>query len=162
DRLDLLVGVGSGEVEEYGRDALQEIAGTLQGIDGVGEGRRLVVAGDSANLAPVDGKALVEGRHEMLDLDAIERRHLERRRPGLEQRILRLRGRLGSRTRHRRLGTAGARSLPLLARLACHDDLLPRRLGASYDRSWRLCRGASAVTDPPGVAPPRVDSVPYI
>jgi len=73
DGLDLLVGVGSGQIEEHGGGAFEGVAGMLQRIDGVGERRRRRVAGDCRDPLALGGKALLERGHEMLDLDAIER-----------------------------------------------------------------------------------------
>jgi hypothetical protein len=90
DGLDVRVGVGGGKVEEHRRDAVEGAAGPLQGLDGVGERRRRLGAGNRRDLLAVDGKAAVERRHEVRDADAVERRHLERRRPRREQRIIAL------------------------------------------------------------------------
>src|SRR5256885_1862074 len=79
DGLNLRVGVGAGEVEEHGGSAVERVARAFQRIDRIGERRRRRVAGNGRDLFAVGGKAPIEGRHEVLDLDPVERRHLERR-----------------------------------------------------------------------------------
>ena len=88
DGLDLGRGVGARQIEEHGRDPIQQPAGTLQRVDRVGEGRRRAVVGDGGDLLEVLGEALLDGREEVLGAYLVERRHLERRRPALQQRVL--------------------------------------------------------------------------
>ena len=150
DGLDLLVGVGGGQVEEHGGGAVEDVARMLEGGDGVGERRRRRVAGNGRDRLALGGKALLECRHEMLDFDAIERRHLERRGPGPEQRVLpgctalrRFGLGLGCccRTRpfrRRRFGFAGCALLRALA----HDDgpVCCVSVGWCYGPPFRRCR----------------------
>ncbi len=70
------VGVGAGEVGKDGFDAVQQLARTLHGDDGVLEGRGLGIVRNSRDLLQLLRHALLEGRREMLVLDLIERRQV--------------------------------------------------------------------------------------
>ena len=130
DGLDLGRGVRAGQVEEYGRYAIEEPAREFERVDGVGEGRRRPVVGDGCDLFEVLGEALLDGRQEMRGAHLVEGRHLVRRRPALQQRVLagrRFAFRLGfvgcARPLHCRLGFGR----PL--RFAGHVRILTSRLG---------------------------------
>ena len=86
DRLQRVVGVAAGEVEEHRRDPAKLAAAALHRLDGVGEARRRGIAGDRLDLADVRVERPIEGRAEMLRRDALERRQLERRRPRARRR----------------------------------------------------------------------------
>ena len=62
DALDLLVGVGAGQVEEHGRGAIKDIARVLHCLYGIGERRRCGIVGDSRNRLALGGEPLVEHR----------------------------------------------------------------------------------------------------
>ncbi len=88
DRLQCLVGRAGIEVVEDAADLIQEPAAALQRLDRVGEIRRLGRAGNRQNLGLLLGHPAIKGRREMLGQDALERRQLERRRPGFEERVV--------------------------------------------------------------------------
>ncbi len=87
DGLELVGGVGAGQVEEDGGDAVQRFAGTFHRLDGVGEARRLRIGGDRLDLRPVLRQSRIESRAVMFGPHRAERRRLERSRPRLEQRV---------------------------------------------------------------------------
>ena len=98
DLQDRRIGVCRDQVVEHRRDLAQELARALQRRDGVGEVRHRGIVGDRGDLGGVVGEGLLEGRQEMLGDDSVERRGLERRLPGLEQRVVpRFRGSRGRR-----------------------------------------------------------------
>jgi hypothetical protein len=93
DLLHLLVGVGRGQVEEDVRHLGQEGPALLQGLDGVGEGRRLGIAVDGGDLLLLAGHPGFESGHIMGRLDPVEGRRFEGGGPGEEEGILRRRRR---------------------------------------------------------------------
>ena len=99
DRLQFVVGVGAGEIEEDARHLVERAPAALERLDRVGEGRRLGIGGDGVDLRARLRERRVEGRAEMARLDAVERRRLERPGPGFEKRVrvVRRTGHWGSR-----------------------------------------------------------------
>ena len=81
------IGMRRHQVVEHRRDLGEQLARALQRGDGVGEVRRRRIVGDRGDLGGVVGEGLLEGRQEMLRRDLGERRRLERRLPGLQQRV---------------------------------------------------------------------------
>ena len=87
DRLDDVVGMRAGEVEEDGREAAQAPAAQLQGGDRVVEARRRRIGRDRLDLAAMFGQRAVESRPEMLRRDALEGRQAIRRIPLRRERL---------------------------------------------------------------------------
>jgi hypothetical protein len=87
DRLDLLIGIRAGKVEEDGAGPVEVEAAPLQRRNRVVEARRLGIARDRVDLGPLLGHADVERRPEMLDAHVHEGRRPEGAGPGFEQRI---------------------------------------------------------------------------
>ncbi len=88
DRLERLVRVARIEVEEHPAHPIEQPTAALQGFDGIGEARRRGGAGDRGDFGALLVHAAVEGRREVLGANAVERRHAERRGPGLKERVL--------------------------------------------------------------------------
>ena len=88
DLQDRRIGVGRDQVVEHRRDLGEQLARALQRRDGVGEVGRRRIVGDRGDLGRVVGEGLLEGRQEVLGRDRVEGRGLERRLPGLEQRVV--------------------------------------------------------------------------
>jgi len=84
------VGVRRGHGIEHQHGARQQRAGALHRLDGVGEGGRLGVVGDGADLAQVLAHPLLDRRLVVGVADAVERRGLERQRAGAQQGVLAL------------------------------------------------------------------------
>jgi hypothetical protein len=80
-----IVRVRAGQVEEHARDAPQQRPGLLQGDDRVVEGGRLLTLRDRVRLGEVFGEASLEGVTEMICLDHVEGRNLERSGPRLQE-----------------------------------------------------------------------------
>src|SRR4051794_35024608 len=87
DRLEGVARVRAGQVVEHTRDLIEAAARALEGVDRVGEGRRIGIPGDGYDLGGVLRERLVEGRAEVIGRDLIERRQPERRRPFAEERV---------------------------------------------------------------------------
>ena len=87
DRLELVVRLGAGEIEEHLGDPVERPPAPLHGLDRVGEGRRRGIGGDGVDLGPRLLQRRLEGRLEMPRRDAVERRRLERGGPRLEERV---------------------------------------------------------------------------
>lgn len=95
DRAERVVGVGAGEVVEDALDAGEELAGALEGDDGVFEGGGLGVAGDGFDFAQLLGHAGFERGAEVRVFDLVELRVAEWERAFAEERVVgrrRLRG----------------------------------------------------------------------
>ena len=88
DALDLVAGLGAGEMEERRAHPLEKRAGALQGDDRVVEGRRGGIGDDRRDLGAPFGQRRVECGWKVLGSDAIERRRAERRVPRREQGIV--------------------------------------------------------------------------
>ena len=88
DRLQFIIGRGASEIEEDAADAIEAAAAALERLDRIGEGGRRRVCGDRIDFAPRDFQRSVESGAEMAGLDTVERRRLERPRPGFEKGIL--------------------------------------------------------------------------
>ena len=88
DRLQFIIGRGASEIEEDAADAIEAAAAALERLDRIGEGGRRRVCGDRIDFAPRDFQRSVESGPEMAGLDTVERRRLERPRPGFEKGIL--------------------------------------------------------------------------
>ncbi len=88
DLQDRRIGMRRDQVIEDGSDPGQQLGGALKGRDGVGEVGRRGIVGDGVDLGRVVGEGLLEGGKEMLGGDRVEWRGLERRLPGLEQRVV--------------------------------------------------------------------------
>ena len=73
---------------EHRRDLGEQLAGALQRRDGVVEVGRRRIVNDCGDLGRVVGEGLLEGRQEVLRRDLVERRRLERRLPGRQQRVV--------------------------------------------------------------------------
>ena len=105
-------GVGAGEIVEHAGGAIEPVARPLQRFDGIGERRlppgcrRWPRSPACCRQSPSNAGMKCFGSH------AIERRHLERRRPFFEQRVL---ARAVFRLRVRNLGGASARRCLLLS-----------------------------------------------
>ena len=95
NRLQLVIRVGAGQVEENARHFVQAAAAALQGLNRIGEGRRLGIGGDPVDLRARLFERRVECGPEMLGLETVERRRLEWRGPRFEKRV-----RVGLGTRH--------------------------------------------------------------
>ena len=87
DRLQLVIGVGAGQIEENARHPVEAAAAALQRLDRVGESRRLGIGGDGVDLRARLGERRVERGSEMTRLEAVERRRLEWRGPRFEKRV---------------------------------------------------------------------------
>ena len=81
------VGVRRHQVVEHRRHLGEQLARALQRGDGVGEVRRGRVVGDGGNLGGMIGERLLEGGQEVFRHDLLKWRRLERRLPGLQQRV---------------------------------------------------------------------------
>jgi hypothetical protein len=81
------VGMRRHQVVKHRRHLGQQFSGALQCGDGVGKIRRRRIVLDRGDLARVVGEGLLEGGEEVFRRDLGERRGLERRLPGLQQRI---------------------------------------------------------------------------
>jgi hypothetical protein len=92
DRLELRVRLGRLQAAEHALHARQQLARVVHRLERVGEGRRLGVVRDRLDLLPLLRDALLDGRQEVLGLDVLERRHLERCRPSFEKRVAFRRG----------------------------------------------------------------------
>ncbi len=68
-RLDRVVRMGGGEVEEHRRDPVERLLGEFHRLDRVGEGRRGGVGGDGVDIGAGLGEGAVEGRGEVLVAD---------------------------------------------------------------------------------------------
>jgi hypothetical protein len=77
----------AGQIEEDRADLLQPPAAPLQRLDRIGKGWRLRIVLDPVHLGPFLRHGRLECGAEMLRADLVERRRLERRFPGLEQRV---------------------------------------------------------------------------
>jgi len=86
-RLQRLIGVGRGEMEEDGGHAVKAEAACLQRHDRVGEARCLLCAGDGSDRLPLCRHSCIEGREEVLRRDPVEGRQAEAV-PWSEQRVL--------------------------------------------------------------------------
>ena len=83
-----VAGVAGVEVEEHLAHASEQPAAALQRLDGIGKAGGFRIPRDRGDVGAVRRHALVEGRREMLDPDAVEGRQAERRRPALEEGII--------------------------------------------------------------------------
>jgi hypothetical protein len=97
DRLEGIVGVRTGEIEEDAADALQPPSAALQGRERVVERRLAGISGDALDLAPLLVQRGFESGAKVLGRDRFERRDPVRGRPIAEQGI---RGKRGLRCRH--------------------------------------------------------------
>ena len=88
DRLDLVVGRCAGKIEENAGNLVEALAAALDRLDGVGEARRLRIGGDGVDLGARLFQRRLEGGAEVLWLDTLERRRLERAGPGFKQRVV--------------------------------------------------------------------------
>lgn len=88
-RLERLAGAAGVEVGEHLAHPAEQSAAALHRLDGVGKARRLRIPCDGGDLNALFGDGAVEGRREMLGPDGIEGRQAERRRPALEEGIVR-------------------------------------------------------------------------
>ena len=87
DREDFRIGVGRDQVVEHGRNLREQLAGALQGGDGVGEVGYRRIMGDGGDLGRMVGEGALESRQEMLRQNLGKRRRLERRLPRPQQRV---------------------------------------------------------------------------
>ena len=85
DGLQGLGTVGPDQVVEHRLNPIQRPPAFLQRNNGVVEGRGLRLAGDGVDLLERLLHADLEGRHEMVRLDSVERRILVRQRTGLQE-----------------------------------------------------------------------------
>ena len=88
DREDRIVGVSAGEEIENVDRPRERLSARLERVDGVGEGRRVRIAGNGRDLSRVRGKCAGKGRPEMLGLDPAEGCHAEGAAPLREQRVV--------------------------------------------------------------------------
>ena len=88
DRQQLRIAVGAGEGPEHVGHPPDQPAGQFERRDRVVEARRIRIGRDRRDLGVMGRKGAIEGRPEMLRLDAPERRGAERSGPFLEQRIV--------------------------------------------------------------------------
>jgi hypothetical protein len=88
DRLDRLRRVGGGEVEEDATQAVEGVAARLEGVDRVGEGRRVRIGGDGLDLGAMLGQRPLEGGAIVVDGDLGEGGDPERRGPGAEEGVV--------------------------------------------------------------------------
>ena len=84
DLLHRVVALGLEQVEEQAAHALQRGAGEFQGLDGIGEGRRVGVGGDGVHLRLAFGDGGPEGGQVVLQADLVEARSPEGK-PGRSQ-----------------------------------------------------------------------------
>ncbi len=106
DRLDRIVAVGRGEIEEDRRHPIERAPAAFQGLDGVGEARRVGIGRDGRDVLARPIERRIEGGAELGGLDGREGRRFERPCPGSEQGIVGLGfGHVASVRRH--LGPAG-------------------------------------------------------
>src|SRR5579871_4016141 len=87
DRLEFVVGLRAGQVEEDARDPVEIASAALERLDRVREGRRCAAPRDGVDLGARFFQRDVEGRAEMSGLDPVEGRRLEGSGPGREQGI---------------------------------------------------------------------------
>ena len=92
-------------------DPGQQLPAALDGLDGVGERRRLRVGDDGLDLLLLPGHAFAERGHEVLVPDPVERRGLEGRSVGGEERV-----------RFRRRGFRGGQGRILLLRAGSQGE----------------------------------------
>ena len=83
-----IVAMGAGEEMEDAGHARERLPAPFERVDGIGEGRLRRIGSDGGHLDFVRGKRPVEGRHELLRLDAAEWRYPETAGPFLQQRII--------------------------------------------------------------------------
>ena len=88
EREDRIVGVGTGQEMEKVDGSRERLSARFERVDGVGEGRRLRIAGNGRDLRRVSGKCARKGRPKMLRLDPVEGRHAEGAAPLREQRVV--------------------------------------------------------------------------
>ncbi len=111
DRLDLLGGVGGGEVEEDAAEPVESVAAVLQRVDGVGEGRRIRVGGDRLDLGAMFGQRPLESRAVVPDGDLREGSDPERRGPGAEEGVVGVLGHVANVAVRPRHGNPGGRDV---------------------------------------------------
>ncbi len=87
DLQDRRIGMRRHQIVEHRCHTAEQLAGALQRRDRIGEVRRGRIVHDRGNLGRMVEKRLFEGRHEVLGLDLVERRGLERGLPGFQKRI---------------------------------------------------------------------------
>ena len=92
DRLQLIIGVGAGEIEENARHFVEATPAPLERLDRIGESRRRRIGGDRVDLPARLGERRIERRPEMARLETIERRPFEWPDPGFEKRVRVCRG----------------------------------------------------------------------
>ena len=92
DRLQLIIGVGAGQIEENARHFVQAAPAPLERLDRIGESRRRRIGGDRVDLRARLGERRIKRRPEMARLEAIERRRFEWPGPGFEKRVRVCRG----------------------------------------------------------------------
>ena len=126
--LHLRGGHRAGHLVEDPHGPVQQPARALQRLDGVGEGRRLVLRGDRRDLGAVLRDALVEGRPVVLVTDRVERREGVGQGAGCGERVAGIEG-------HGVCSTYRSRACRRVVRLT---------------RGWRPRRPPGA---PPGAAP---------
>ncbi len=90
DRLQRVVGMAAGEVEEHGRHPAKLAPAPLHAIDGIREGRRRAVLRDRCDLSFMGCERAIERRTKVIGRDPLEGRELERGRPGCEEGIGRI------------------------------------------------------------------------
>ena len=91
ERLDRVVGIGTGTVPEDRRNARELLTRQFHRHDRVVERRCILAQGDCLDLRFVRGKGGIEGRREILVGDCLEIRQTERAGPG-EERFVKVRG----------------------------------------------------------------------
>ena len=87
DGLERGIGVAAVEVGENAADAAEELAGALEGEDGIFKRGGFGVACDGGDLGELLGHTEIEGGREMLVLDKIKRGIAQRKRAGGKERI---------------------------------------------------------------------------
>jgi len=87
EREDRIVGVGAGQEMEKVDGSRERLSARVERVDGVGEGRRLRIAGNGRDLGRVRGECARKGRPEMRGLDPVESRDAEGATPLREQRV---------------------------------------------------------------------------
>ena len=85
-RLDRVIGVRAGKVEEHRRDPVQPLLGPLHRLDGIGKARRLRIGRDRIDVRARLRHRRLEGGRELPGVDRGERGQSERRVPIVEQR----------------------------------------------------------------------------
>jgi len=85
---DRIVGVGAGQEMEKVDGSRERLSARVERVDGVGEGRRLHIAGNGRDLGRVRGECARKGRPKMLRVDPVEGRHAEGAAPLREQRVV--------------------------------------------------------------------------